>query len=392
MTPTLERTLHVPENKRIIRRRPAIIWLLVVLIAVTAPTTLILDTRLIVRETASWFADSIIMVQSSSSSSSSRRNDSSASMMPPPAINASSSLVVAAAAAAAYDYSHDLFTTAQLTKPTAIFAKQQSQQNIRYIHLLGERNSGTNYIGQVLSSAFHPKYNRETWDSNCRFVCGIPVFRFKHAFRHDLLSETEIETLQQQHHDVLWILAVRSPCDWADAMFRTPWHLCTSISQCTNPNNHPLINIAKLPAGTTRAKFWSTFPWLDYKEAVLGNYTTTKIDNFSYRNVFALRKHKLRLMQQLMEAVPHRVHIVHLKVVERAPEALVERLQHQFGLFVNTTTHKPLKPSRKPHSKPLCLNAEEFAIAQKEIDWELESRFGFTPLDCHMCIKKSRLS
>ena len=59
----------------------------------------------------------------------------------------------------------------------------------------------------------------------------IPVLEFKHMFRHSLLSETEIDELKL-HTDSLWILAVRSPCDWADAMFRKPWHLC-------DPNSPP---------------------------------------------------------------------------------------------------------------------------------------------------------
>ena len=347
-----------PRERPLAKRRQPAIWLIVlVALAITVPTTLVLDVRL-VKETieTSCFSGSVAWV--------------------PPSDTENNSPSAAA--------SHDLFRDIAKEQKE----QQQQQRNIRYIHLLGERNSGTNYIGQVLSSAFYPQYHRVVWDSKCRFVCGIPVFRFKHAFRHNLLSPTEMETLQQQpNNDILWILAVRSPCDWADAMYRNPWHLCTAKSQCSNnnPDQPAFINIAKLPAGTTRAKFWSTFPWLDHREAVLGNYTT----DFSYRNVFALRKHKLLLMQQLMEAMPDRVHIVHLKTVERAPEALVERLRQQFGLFVNTTTYRSPRPSKKPHSKPLCLNAQEFVIAQKEIDWELESRFGFTPLGCHMC-RKSR--
>ena len=44
-------------------------------------------------------------------------------------------------------------------------------------------------------------------------------------FRHSLLNETELAMVAQRT-DILWLLVVRSPCEWAEAMKRVPWHMC----------------------------------------------------------------------------------------------------------------------------------------------------------------------
>lgn len=33
----------------------------------------------------------------------------------------------------------------------------------------------------------------------------------------------------------------------------------------------------------------------------------------------------------------------------------------------------------------MCLTADEWDAAQGKIDWDLETEFGFSPLDCRMC-------
>lgn len=42
------------------------------------------------------------------------------------------------------------------------------------------------------------------------------------------------------------------------------------------------------------------------------------------------------------------------------------------------------RPSDRPHAER-CLTEDEWRIAQREIDWDVESQFGYTRLDCHRC-------
>ena len=76
----------------------------------------------------------------------------------------------------------------------------------------------------------------------------IPVLDFKHMFRPTLLNETEYQTLVQYFRGIsnnkpssgraLFVLVVRSPCEWADAMRRKPWHLCPTQPFVAHPHNH----------------------------------------------------------------------------------------------------------------------------------------------------------
>ena len=93
------------------------------------------------------------------------------------------------------------------------------------IYVLGERNSGTNYASATLRKAFIPPNKVSSSQTHEYFSADIPVLRHKHMFRHTLLNETELTEIANRT-DILWIFAVRSPCEWAEAMKRLPWHVC----------------------------------------------------------------------------------------------------------------------------------------------------------------------
>ena len=101
----------------------------------------------------------------------------------------------------------------------------QSKDAPTNIYVLGERNSGTNYASATLRKAFTPPNKVNPTQTHEYFSADIPVLRHKHMFRHTLLNETELSEIASRT-DILWIFAVRSPCDWAEAMKRLPWHVC----------------------------------------------------------------------------------------------------------------------------------------------------------------------
>ena len=288
---------------------------------------------------------------------------------------------------ARFDTSDSKNTTTADIKNTTAALRTAPTSKITTIHLLGERNSGTNYVEQVLKEAFYPLYATHTGrlypfagtPNHTKVplkqpVNGrLPVFGFKHMFRHGLLSDAEMEELHRLDR-ILWILVVRNPCDWADGMFRKPWHMCPPDNG-TCPSPYIGINKAAV-AGMTRADFFR-LPWNDYVES-------KQQGNFSYRNIFDLRKNKLEMMRQVIHSVgPRNVKIAHLKNVEQVPERFIQDLKMEFGLHLREG-YRPQRPSNKKHST-LCLTSQEWEIAQSEIDWELEGQFGFNSLDCHMC-------
>jgi len=249
--------------------------------------------------------------------------------------------------------------------------------SITKIRLLGERNSGTNYIESVLSAALETRY-ASTKNNLSPFSGGDPNFlSFKHMFRQSDLTPSELQVLIDDYRHVLWIMAVRNPCDWADGMYRKPWHMCPSIDPSECPDTYIGLNRTHLEH-VSREEFF-TLPWNDWKEKEY------KQESFSYSNVFALRRRKLHFMTQVMSVAPDRVKIVHFKSVEKAPRLFSDNLATEFNLTISAEYLKNQMEQTTHLHKSTCLTSGEWEIAQKHIDWELEATFGFNRLDCHKC-------
>lgn len=272
-----------------------------------------------------------------------------------------------------------------------------SRTSLSNIYLLGERNSGTTYVSDTLVKAFNPP--NDLGSKAEYFSAGIPVLLYKHMFRHDLLNATELAEIKDQD-DILWVMVVRSPCDWAEAMMRKPYHFC--------PRKHPercgpgtdvlWLNHNNI-AGVNLHGFFTTVEWTDWAESThfmrneaMENGQRKKVDlysiskpgaNYTYPNVFALRRHKLKLMKQILDVVPHNVKFVRLNEFERGPGLFIDNTVKEFDLKVKANYTKP-PPSIYSHTTT-CLTPDEWTAAQNEIDWKLEAEFGFSPHDCRMC-------
>lgn len=129
-------------------------------------------------------------------------------------------------------------------------------------------------------------------------------------------------------------------CIRAEGMYRKPYHLCPpkNPERCgpgSDPNNKIWMNQNSM-IGTKLLDFFTTFPWVDWAESVpfLRSSTHREGDeevsiskpslDYTYNNVFALRKHKLEMMKQIIDAVPQNVKLVRLKEIERSPEKFIQ--------------------------------------------------------------------
>mmetsp|Transcript_8702 Transcript_8702/g.12372 ORF Transcript_8702/g.12372 Transcript_8702/m.12372 type:complete len:334 (+) Transcript_8702:46-1047(+) len=280
--------------------------------------------------------------------------------------------------------------------------KHSFHGSTKLIVLLGERHSGTTYLDRILTHAFFPEYSisKNTYRPLLNFSgCSpdgrpfqsetcVPVLHFKHMFRHSFLSDEEMAELRSRS-EILWILAVRNPCNWADGMYREPWGLCGSAlteTQCQGFYTAPKLP-QKALNGATRLQFLESLEWWDgdeFRNKLNERSQENKTDSVYKNGLFELRKHKLLIMRQLMHAVgPYRYKVVHLADVEKSPELFVKNIANEFGLQRNIK--EKLKPSDKQHEIK-CFNEDEMHAVEKKIDWKLEEKFGFTLSDCHACI------
>ena len=184
-------------------------------------------------------------------------------------------------------------------------------------------------------------------------------------------------------------------------MFRKPYHLCPPKhpEKCgpgSNPNDKIWLNQNSV-GGVKLLDFFTKFEWNDWAESVPflrskdgeqkhggEEVSISKVsENYTYPNVFGLRRHKLQIMRQVIETVPRNVKFVRLKELERSPEGFIQSVVNEFNMPVKDG-YIPQQPSKVAHPT-VCLTPDEWVAAQNRIDWKLEAEFGFSPCDCRMC-------
>lgn len=65
-------------------------------------------------------------------------------------------------------------------------------------------------------------------------------------------------------------------------------------------------------------------PWSDWPESRNFRNLSFVSKDFTYSNVFELRRHKLMIMKQIIDAVPRNVKVVRLHELERSPEIFIQ--------------------------------------------------------------------
>lgn len=254
------------------------------------------------------------------------------------------------------------------------------------IYVLGERNSGTNFAANVLRRAFVPPNVVDPSRTHEYFSSDIPILKHKHMFRHHILTQEELEEIRRRR-DILWILAVRQPCAWAEAMQRIPWHLCYPLEHDECQQTKFIGMEHKSDTKQLSLSRFFGMQWADWPEAHNFRNLSFVGEDFVYKNVFELRAHKLRIMKQIIEAVPRNVKIVRFHELERSPEVFVQNLVQEFNLTLRP--HYKHQPASDKIHREICLREPALKVAQREINWETESYFGFNFLDCHLCYQKS---
>jgi hypothetical protein len=171
------------------------------------------------------------------------------------------------------------------------------------IVILGERTSGVSYATQVLQNAF-----------------GKAASSHRHIFRHELLDHSELNEISRRT-DILWIMVVRSPCEWAEAIIHLQKERCIE--------NNLLLNKQLAPSACDELSpedYYST-SWNDWMETddFSGDVIVASKSNqpSKYRDMFEMRQQKLALMKQIMQVIPRHVKILRLHEFERNPDVFV---------------------------------------------------------------------
>jgi hypothetical protein len=229
----------------------------------------------------------------------------------------------------------------------------------------GEKESGTDSILEVFRNAF-----------------TVNVEQHGLISRREVLNDEELESISSRK-DVLWIIAVRSPCEWAEAMIIRKNEICIKNNMLQN------LSVDCDDTGVESYNFsWDTWPDdNDSQTEVIIPSDTDPKQTKTYKNIFEMRRHNLLIKQQIMELVPRHVKIVRLTEFELNPNMLVKDLVKEYK-FTLQSDYKEEPITASLVAPMLCMDYAKWKEAQELIDWKLEGYFGHHSMECHLCHKE----
>ena len=214
--------------------------------------------------------------------------------------------------------------------------------------------------------------------------------------------------------DAVWVVVVRSPCDWADGLIRLRGE------ECEGRGGGSMDNVEADEGGKEKGREsrcagrefasgadYYRMPWYDDDDDIArdgggggngdetaNNHTddaTMMILPRRYDDVFEMRQRKLLLLKHAMEGMPRRVKIIRLSEFDLNSDVLVRDLSREYGLAISETyvPHPPrvdpMMSSSRIDDVFACVEFEKWKEAMQRIDWSLEGYFGHNRLDCHLC-------
>jgi hypothetical protein len=187
---------------------------------------------------------------------------------------------------------------------------------IKYIQILGERYSGTNYLAALIRA-------------NIPSAEITKSFGFKHWFIKDHQprsapnNTTDLECVRSLDHsdDTLFLVILRNPFDWLRSLARFPYHA---------PNH----------VGLTFSNFIRT-PWISYERNQANSDWAISDDGIYFiekaENILVLRTKKIQHWINLRQRVKH-IAFINYENLYKNPSALVD-IADNFNIPV---TNRPL--------------------------------------------------
>ncbi len=248
------------------------------------------------------------------------------------------------------------------------FSSQQSSLDNQWNHfshdpileiaVIGERNSGTNYLRKLLAYNF-PKIkmcSNRNYESN--------EYAHKHFFPWFDLTEFGFPHLKNpakfplihRSKRCLFVCIIRNPHDWVRSFYLKPYHVekrlfsngrLRFMSGTWEVESHPLVNPDK---------------WNPYTEK-------------PFKNVFELRKFKTLNYLKIGKIVNNFV-LVRYEDLTKSPLEFIEYLANLFNLQRPLMINPEADYERKAYP---AFNPKEEKFFLNEVDWETEKLVGYAP-------------
>jgi hypothetical protein len=242
-----------------------------------------------------------------------------------------------------------------------------ARNEIKRLKICGERCSGTNFVDYLLQRNFptiQPVDLLEYGSKHFLWWFGTPFDPHKLS---RLTYDSSAITFSQSH-DCLFVVVVRKPYDWLRSFYLNPHFV------------HPTL----LTQGFSH---FIRSEWRLSSEYQPPDGQYDEIDNYNpwthkpFANVLQLRQYKMRNYLILRELVDNYL-FVRYEDVRDNPKGFIDFVATYFHLeknreFIPITTQKG---SHVPYveNKYFPIELEDLAFINKEIDWWIEEKIGYS--------------
>ena len=233
---------------------------------------------------------------------------------------------------------------------------------IKYIQILGERSSGTNFINSLVKKNF----------------CGVQItkeFGGKHWFLKDHYPRsrpndtTDAQCIRSVHEnttDTLFLCVLRNPFDWIRSIHSRPYHA---------------YNHSGIPFSQFLRK-----PWLSFEKARVNRFWPARTDNFWFieeaGNILQLRSMKIEHWLKLGEKVENIYYLNYEDVLQ--DNQFMTKVAERFGIELcnanieGETRYLNRRPDIEysPQNYPAIAD-QDLEFIRSELNWELEQRIGY---------------
>jgi hypothetical protein len=208
---------------------------------------------------------------------------------------------------------------------------------IEKFSLYGERHSGTNFLEQTIKQTFEI-------DS---------TFFFGHKHWMGFANPSKILYNRQ----ILFFGIIRHPYDWISGFFNMPHHV-------PKHNKHNFQNFL--------LNEWYSVD--KYQKEILNDRNfNTQPNPIRYKNIFDLRENKLLFLSETMPIIAKNYVLVNYEFLVKHHDKFIELISNRFNLIKKNHPPKPITKHK------YVLDSTVKDIIDKNINWDLESTFGYEP-------------
>jgi hypothetical protein len=204
--------------------------------------------------------------------------------------------------------------------------------------IYGERHSGTNFLEETIKKTFELDITH--------------FFGFKHW-----MGFANPNKITYWNRGILFLGIVRHPYEWLNGFFNMPHHV---PRHNRNSFERFLLN-----------EWYSEN--LQRQEIMQDRNYTTQPNTVRYKNIFELRKLKTIYLSEIMPMIAKNYVLVTYEFFTKYHDKFVQMISDRFSLL---RKNDPPKPFFKPN---IILNENIKKIIDSNIDWSVESVFGYAP-------------